>query len=337
MTLENRLKDDIKTALKTGQKEKLNTLRTVFSQVKDEWIKKRQELTDQDVIAVLTRAVKSRKDSIEMYKKGKREDLVEKETAELELILSYLPEQLSEEEIKQEIKMIIDSAGVTDLKDIGKIMGPAMAKLKGKADGKVVQLIARSLLSWNEMNYFDLTFFLVASYVTVRGLFRGLISELMVLVAIILGFMLATFFHPYLQNLVLHFLPNLPVTLVKIISFMIIFIGINILIRILANMLNKIATFTFLQPVNKLAGAVFAFLKVTLIFSILLIIIELIPGSDYIFDTIGSKESISFSFVKEFGPFLYNIFFSGSESTFKDLIPFETSGFYLILFTYYPA
>lgn len=187
------------------------------------------------------------------------------------------------------------------------------------------------------MNYFDLTFFLVASYVTVRGLFRGLISELMVLVAIILGFMLATFFHPYLQNLVLHFLPNLPVTLVKIISFMIIFIGINILIRILANMLNKIATFTFLQPVNKLAGAVFAFLKVTLIFSILLIIIELIPGSDYIFDTIGSKESISFSFVKEFGPFLYNIFFSGSESTFKDLIPFETSGFYLILFTYYPA
>lgn len=147
MTLENRLKDDIKTALKTGQKEKLNTLRTVFSQVKDEWIKKRQELTDQDVIAVLTRAVKSRKDSIEMYKKGKREDLVEKETAELELILSYLPEQLSEEEIKQEIKMIIDSAGVTDLKDIGKIMGPAMAKLKGKADGKVVQLIARSLLS----------------------------------------------------------------------------------------------------------------------------------------------------------------------------------------------
>lgn len=147
MTLENRLKDDIKTALKTGQKEKLNTLRTVFSQVKDEWIKKRQELTEQDVIAVLTRAVKSRKDSIEMYKKGKREDLVEKETAELELILSYLPEQLSEEEIKQEIKMIIDSAGVTDLKDIGKIMGPAMAKLKGKADGKVVQLIARSLLS----------------------------------------------------------------------------------------------------------------------------------------------------------------------------------------------
>jgi len=147
MRLEEQIRSDMNNALKTGQKEKLNTLRTLLSQVKDEWIKKRQELTDQDVITVLTRAVKSRKDSIELYKQGNRDDLVQKETSELELISSYLPEQMTEEEIKNEIKAIIDSAGVADIKDIGKVMGPAMAKLKGKADGKLVQQIARSLLS----------------------------------------------------------------------------------------------------------------------------------------------------------------------------------------------
>jgi membrane protein required for colicin V production len=174
------------------------------------------------------------------------------------------------------------------------------------------------------MNYFDLTFLLAASFITIRGLFRGLISELMVLVAIIFGFILATFFHPYLQNIVLHFLPDLPVALVKIVSFIVIFIGVNILVRILGGMLNKIATFTFLQPVNKVAGAVFAFLKITLIFSILIIVVELIPGAGLLMESIGSKESITYNFVKEFGPFLYNIFFGGSDNSFKDIIPFNT-------------
>jgi len=152
----------------------------------------------------------------------------------------------------------------------------------------------------------------------------------MVLVALILGFICATFFHTYLQNLLLIIIPGLPVTFVKILSFIIIFIGINILVRILAGMLNKIATFTFLQPVNKAAGAVFAFLKVTLIFSIILVIIELIPGSDIIFDGIGAKESVSFPYVKEFAPFMYNLFFGGSDSSFKDIIPFQKISFYLI-------
>lgn len=147
MSIENQLKADIKEALKTGQKERLNTLRSVHSQIKDEWIKKREELTDQEVIGVLMRAVKSRKDSVEMYKKGGRADLVEKEQNEIDVIQTYLPEQMSEENVKKEIALIIESAGVSDIKDIGKVMGPAMAKLKGKADGKLVQQIARSLLS----------------------------------------------------------------------------------------------------------------------------------------------------------------------------------------------
>lgn len=147
MSLENQIKSDMKDALKTGQKEKLNTLRSVISQIKDEWIKKREDLTDSEVIGVLMRAVKSRKESVEMYKKGNREDLVNKEQDELELIQTYLPEQMSEEDIKKEIASIVESVGASDIKDIGKVMGPVMAKLKGKADGKLVQQIARSLLS----------------------------------------------------------------------------------------------------------------------------------------------------------------------------------------------
>ena len=110
-------------------------------------IKKKSDLSDEDIITVLMRAVKSRKDSIELYKQGGRQDLVDKETAELKVLQSYLPEQMSEEDVKKIIAEIVNSSGATDMKDIGKVMGPAMAKLKGKADGKLVQQIARSLLS----------------------------------------------------------------------------------------------------------------------------------------------------------------------------------------------
>ncbi len=147
MNLEAKIQSDIKEAMKAGQKDRLNTLRTTYSQIKDERIKHRKELTDEDVITVLMRGVKSRKDSIEMYKKGNRQDLVDAETAELELLKSYLPKQMSEEDVRKEILAIIDSTGATDLKDIGKVMGPVMARLKGKTDGKLVQQIVRSLLS----------------------------------------------------------------------------------------------------------------------------------------------------------------------------------------------
>ena len=82
-----------------------------------------------------------------MYEQGGRQDLVDKEKAEVELLQSYLPEQMSEEDVKKIVSEIVESSGATDIKDIGKVMGPAMAKLKGKADGKLVQQIARSLLS----------------------------------------------------------------------------------------------------------------------------------------------------------------------------------------------
>ena len=147
MSLETQIREDMNNALKTGQKDKLSTLRTALAQIKDERINKRADLSDDDVITVLTRAVKSRKDSITMYEQGGRQDLVDKEKAEVELLQSYLPEQMSEEDVKKIVSEIVESSGATDIKDIGKVMGPAMAKLKGKADGKLVQQIARSLLS----------------------------------------------------------------------------------------------------------------------------------------------------------------------------------------------
>ena len=147
MSLEILVREDMNRALKSGDKEKLNTLRTTLSQIKDERIRLRRELTDQDVIGVLMKGVKSRKDSIEMYKQGNRQDLVDKETKELTILESYLPKQMSEDEVKKELIAIIESVGAHEAKDIGKVMGPAMAKLKGKADGKLVQQLARSLLN----------------------------------------------------------------------------------------------------------------------------------------------------------------------------------------------
>lgn len=173
------------------------------------------------------------------------------------------------------------------------------------------------------MNYFDLTFLAAVSFITIRGLFRGLISELMVLAALIIGFMLATFFHPYLSDFILKIFPDFPVPITKIAAFVVIFVGINIIVRVFANMLNKIATFTFLQPVNKIAGAVFAFMKITLIFSILFVLIDLVPGSDYLMDGVGANESATYMPVKKFGPFIYDLLFSDSQYSFQDIISFD--------------
>ncbi len=147
MSLENRLKDDMKTAMKAGEKKKVQTLRMALAQLKDERIRLMHELNDDETITVLMRAVKSRKDSIEQYKKGNRQDLVDAETYEMNIIQAYLPKQMDPEEVKREVETIIKSVGAKDMKDIGKVMGPLMAKLKGKADGKLVQQFAREILS----------------------------------------------------------------------------------------------------------------------------------------------------------------------------------------------
>jgi len=147
MSLNSTIKQDMITAMKAGEKQKVQALRMTMAQLKDERIRLRHELNDDEAITILMRAVKSRKDSIEQYSKGNRQDLVDTETFEMELLQSYLPSQMSPDEIKKEVKALIESLGVQDMKDIGKVMGSAMAKLKGKADGKLVQQFAREILS----------------------------------------------------------------------------------------------------------------------------------------------------------------------------------------------
>ena len=174
------------------------------------------------------------------------------------------------------------------------------------------------------MNYIDISFLSLIAFVTVRGLFRGLITELMVLAAIVLGFMVATVSHPLVESQIINFFPDLAPGIAKVIAFVSIFVLINIFIRIFSRALNKIATFTFLQPVNKVAGAVFAFTKITLILSIILVVIDFIPGSDFLLDSVGKEESYTYRPVKNFAPFLWDLFFANSNKSFKDIIPFDS-------------
>ncbi len=149
MSLKEKIQAELKTAMKAGQKETVTTLRTLLAKIKDERIKLRtkRELTEDDIMSVLLTAEKRHKESIEMYEKGGRPDLVEKEKKEIIIVQKYLPEQLSEEDIKKAVAEAIKETGAESIKDMGKVMGPVMGRLKGQADGKIVQNIVRQLLS----------------------------------------------------------------------------------------------------------------------------------------------------------------------------------------------
>lgn len=149
MSLEQQIKADIITAMKAGNKFETNTLRGLNAQIKDERIKLRpkREITAEDVTAVLLTAAKRRKEALALYRQGGREDLVEKEQKELEIIQRYLPKQLSEEEVIKTIDEIISEVQATSISDLGKVMGKAMGRLKGKTDGGLVQKLVRDRLT----------------------------------------------------------------------------------------------------------------------------------------------------------------------------------------------
>ncbi len=149
MLLKEKINSDLKEALKAGNAEKRDTLRFIVSAIKNaeiEKIKKEEGLNDEEVIEVVSRQIKQRKDSVEQYKKGNRPDLAEKENKEIEILLKYLPKQLSEEEIRKEVKKTILQIGASSA-NFGKIMGEAMRNLKGKADGNAVKKILQEELS----------------------------------------------------------------------------------------------------------------------------------------------------------------------------------------------
>lgn len=147
MGLSDRIQQEMVLATKARDKERLSALRMIRSALQNRQIEKRGELTDQEVIGVLTSLVKKGKESIEQFQKGKRPDLVEKEERELQVILSFMPEQMSEEELRAEVKKIIEELGARSSKDLGAVMKSAMERLKGRVEGRIVNQVAKELLS----------------------------------------------------------------------------------------------------------------------------------------------------------------------------------------------
>ena len=132
--------------MKGGDKRRVGTLRLLLSSLKNERIQVQRELTGEEVEAVLRRSVKQRRDSIEQYARGGRQDLVDAETEELAILESYLPKGLSAEDVEAALKDVIREKGLSSSKDVGLAMKELMARHKGRVDGKQAQEIARRLL-----------------------------------------------------------------------------------------------------------------------------------------------------------------------------------------------
>lgn len=145
------LESDMKDAMRSKDRLRLQTIRLVRAAIKQKEIDSRtagtSEVTDEDAVTVLQKQAKQRRDSIAQFTEAGRDDLAKIESAELAIIESYLPEQLSEDEIRITVEAVVARTGASSMKDMGKVMGPAMNELKGRADGGLVQRIVRELLS----------------------------------------------------------------------------------------------------------------------------------------------------------------------------------------------
>ncbi len=145
--LEKKINDDLKGAMKEKKTIKIETLRMLKAEIKNVTIsKKGTSLEDKDVFQIISKQIKQHRDSIETFSRGGREDLAEKEKQELEILQSYLPEQLSKEEIVSIVKQAIVETGAASRSDMGKVMKVVMEKVKGAAEGKLVsQIVAEQL------------------------------------------------------------------------------------------------------------------------------------------------------------------------------------------------
>lgn len=136
----------MKTCMRAGEKERLQTIRMILAAIKQKEVDERIELDDNHVLAILDKLAKQRRESIAQFEKAARQDLVDKETAELRLIESYLPTQLDETEIETLIKDAIANSKASSMQDMGKVMGLLKPKLQGRADMSVVSAKVKTLL-----------------------------------------------------------------------------------------------------------------------------------------------------------------------------------------------
>lgn len=151
MSLEQKINEGMKEAMKSGQRERLDTLRSIRAAI-IEFAKSgaNREMNSDDELKILNTLAKRRKDSIDMYANASRIDLKEKEEFELKIIQEFMPPQLSDEDIKAIIQDVVAQTGATSQKDMGKVMGLAMKKLTGQADGTKVQIIVKEVLGISE-------------------------------------------------------------------------------------------------------------------------------------------------------------------------------------------
>ena len=146
MTLRERLQDDTTAAMRSGDALRRDTLRMVQNAVYNIEKARKVTLTDDDILAVITRETKTRRESVEAFRKGGREDLAAKEEAEIAILAEYLPEPLTEDELRALVDEGIAETGATSARDLGKVMGWLSPRIRGRADGKVVSgLVAQAL------------------------------------------------------------------------------------------------------------------------------------------------------------------------------------------------
>lgn len=147
MSLSDRLNEDMKLAMKSQDKFKLSVIRMVRAAIKNVEIDQRKTLDDQEVLEILNREIKQRKDSLQEFEKAGRDDLAENLKAEIVILMEYMPQQFSEEEVKAIVQQTIQEVGASSKADMGKVMGALMPKVKGRADGKLVNQFVQQLLS----------------------------------------------------------------------------------------------------------------------------------------------------------------------------------------------
>lgn len=147
MDLKTRLGEDFKQALRSGDKLRVSVIRLLMALIKNREVEKRGPLTDAEVLQAIVASCKQRQDAIAQYRQGKRQDLADKESAELELLQSYLPKPLTPEELRAMVLEAIGEVQATSVKEMGKVMGVLMPRVTGRADGKMVNTLVREALS----------------------------------------------------------------------------------------------------------------------------------------------------------------------------------------------
>jgi len=144
--LTEQIRADLTSSMKARTAERTSTLRMLQAAIKNEQINLRHELSDEEAMAVIRKSIKQRQDSVEQYTKGNRPELAAKESAEIEILKSYMPAEMSEAELEAGLREIIASTGAQSKKDLGKVMKEATARYKGRAEGKRIQEIVSRLL-----------------------------------------------------------------------------------------------------------------------------------------------------------------------------------------------